>query len=63
MEKSEELQPDRAGQVEQVQPADRERRDAEENDVEAARGRHLEGDENEADGQPVPPFHAVMGIV
>ena len=48
---------DRACPVEHVEAGDRQRGDAEEDDVEAARRRHFEGDEDEADDQPMPPYH------
>ena len=55
--KEHELKPDRPRPVEHVEAGDRQRGDAEEDDVEPARRRHFEGDEDEADDEPVPPEH------
>jgi hypothetical protein len=40
-----------------MQSGDRQGGNPEENDVETARGGHLQGDQDEADDQPVPPEH------
>ena len=57
-----ELEPGRPGEADQVQAADGEGGDAEENDVEAARGRHLERDQHDAHDQPLPPLHRMGGF-
>ena len=49
------LQPERPCQVGELQRRDRDRRDAEEDDVEAAGRGHLQRHEDQSDREPVPP--------